>query len=125
MTRPRYVTAILCVVFAFGYFSFNVLGQVSQDKGQLAVVSGGGASVRWDVSVPHTAGTLTVSGPDGQIFRSEFQAGNAAEFRLAQAKGDKLPDGVYTYELRLTPVLSAGVKEALTDARKKGNDEEV
>ena len=30
------------------------------------------------------------------------------EFKLTDAKGERLPDGQYTYELRLTPIISAG-----------------
>ncbi|HSD46093.1 MAG TPA: tail fiber domain-containing protein [Pyrinomonadaceae bacterium] len=84
-----------------------------------------GSSVRWDVSGPHAAVTLTVSSPDGQVFSKEFASGVAPEFRLTDAKGERLPDGQYIYELRLTPNISADVKEKLKAARANGNADEV
>jgi hypothetical protein len=68
--------------------------------------------------------TLTVIGPEGLSFSKEFK-GNFAEFTLITDKGERLPDGQYTYELRVTPNISADVKEALKAAREKGNGEEV
>src|SRR4029079_16025565 len=43
----------------------------------------------------------------------------------SELRGEKFPDGVYTYELRLSPVLEAGVKEALVAAPKSGDEEKV
>ena len=34
-------------------------------------------------------------------------------------------EGTYIYELRVTPVIDAGVKKSLADARKRGDDEAV
>ncbi|HEV8169274.1 MAG TPA: tail fiber domain-containing protein, partial [Pyrinomonadaceae bacterium] len=81
--------------------------------------------MRFDVAAPHAAVTLTVIGPDNFSFSKEFKSGNAAEFRLVQAKGERLPDGQYTYELRVTPNFSKEVTNALKAAREKGNEYEV
>src|SRR5262249_56959345 len=50
-----------------------------------------------------------------------FPAGSAPEFRLTK----DLSDGEYTYELRLTPIISSSVKEDLKAAREKGNSDAV
>src|SRR5262249_51854433 len=84
-----------------------------------------GASVRFDVGVPHAAVTLTVIGPDNFSFTKEFKNGNTAELKLNQLKGERLPDGQYTYELRVTPNISEETKAALKAAREKGNGAEV
>ena len=84
-----------------------------------------GSSVRWDVAGPHAAVTLTVSTPDGQVIRKEFTAGNSPEFRLVDANGERLPDGQYVYEIRVTPNIAKEVREKLKDARTKGNSDEV
>jgi hypothetical protein len=84
-----------------------------------------GSSVRFDVSGPHAAVTLTVSAPDGQVFSKEFTNGATPEFRLVDAKGERLPDGQYIYELRITPVIGSDVKVKLKAAREKGNADEV
>ncbi|HET6891025.1 MAG TPA: tail fiber domain-containing protein [Pyrinomonadaceae bacterium] len=99
-------------------------GQSADEKNKLAAISGRGSSVRWEVSAPNSGVTLTISAPDGQVFRKEFKAGISPEFMLSNKDG-KLPDGVYTYELRLAPVLSSETKEALAAARSKGNEAEV
>ena len=112
--------AMLCMVLIVVCFHVSAWGQSEK----IANVSSSGFSVRWDVSAPNAGLTLTVSAPDGQVFRKEFK-GSPAEFRLVDSKGEKLPDGQYTYEIRLVPVLSADVKETLSKAREKGNDAEV
>ncbi|HEY0726881.1 MAG TPA: hypothetical protein VGD38_02355, partial [Pyrinomonadaceae bacterium] len=87
-------------------------------------MTGLGSSVRWEVAGPHAAVTLTVAAPDGQVFSKEFAAGTSPEFRL-DVKGERLPDGQYTYELRVTPIIGKDVKEKLKAAREKGNSDEV
>ena len=110
---------MLRIVFVVLCFNVFALGQ-----SEVAKVSGLGSTVRFDVGVPHAAVTLSVSTPDGEVITKEFQSGNTAEFKLIQ-KGERLPDGQYTYELRVTPNISAEVKEALKAARAKDNAREV
>ena len=110
------------VVLVVACFQMLVLGQ--DDKNRGVTVSGGVASVRFDVAVPASELTLTVSAPDGQVFRKEFK-GRSAEFSTTDNKGDRLADGQYSYELRVTPPIPSDVREQLAAARTKGNDEEV
>lgn len=124
MKNRKHLPSMLSLVFMIASCS-AVLGQAPEDRNQFAAVTGMGSSVRWDVAGPHAAVTLTVSAPDGQVFTKEFSAGTAPEFRLADAKGERLPDGQYVYELRLTPVIPAEVREKLAEARAKGNADEV
>ena len=100
-----------------------VLGQDDKNKG--VSISGNGSSVKFDVAVPHSELTLTISAPDGEVFRKEFKGNRAAQFSLTDAKGERFPDGQYSYELRITPPISAEVKEALAAAREKGNSDQV
>jgi hypothetical protein len=97
----------------------------SDDRNQFAAATSIGAGVRWDVAGSHAAVTLTVAGPDGQVFSKEFPAGTSPEFRLIDANGERLPDGQYVYEIRVTPIIAAEVKEKLKAAREKGNSDEV
>jgi hypothetical protein len=113
--------AVLCFLFVIASGGTAL----AQSSDNFAAITGLGSSVRWDVAGPHAAVTLTVSSPDGQVFSKEFRAGNAPEFRLTDANGEKLPDGQYIYELRLTPNIAADVKEKLKAARAKGNADEV
>lgn len=123
MKKSRHLFSIICFVLVIA-FCTTALAQ-SDDRNQFAAMTGTGSSVRWDISGPHAAVTLTVSSPDGQVFSKEFASGVEPEFRLTDAKGDRLPDGQYIYELRLTPIIAADVKEKLKAAREKGNSDEL
>src|SRR5882762_7850982 len=81
--------------------SFAV-GQTAND-GKLASVSGGGSSVRWDLAVQTSGASLTISAPDGRVFHKDYRAGTSPEINLSDKQLDGLPDGTYTYELRLRP----------------------
>jgi len=97
----------------------------AQSADKLASVSASIQSVRFDINAQNAGITVSVAAPDGQVFTKYFKAGSTVEFKLVDSKGERLPDGQYTYELRLAPVLSADVKETLTKARAKGDDQEV
>ena len=125
MKNFKHLPSLLSIAFVIACFNVLVLGQANEDKNPFATVSGFGANVRFDISAPNSGVTLTVIGPDGQAFTKEFKSGNAVEFRLLGAKGERLPDGQYTYELRLTPNFSQSVKDSLKAAREKGNEAEV
>jgi hypothetical protein len=125
MKNVKFLLSVLSIVFVFTCSNLLVMGQTTDDKSQFASLSGFGSSVRFDVTVSGSAVTLTVLAPDGQVFSKEFPAGSSPEFKLTDPKGERYPDGQYTYELRVTPNFSAGVKEALKAAREKGNEDEV
>lgn len=124
MKDLRSVHAIVRVILVVACFQMLVLAQGPDDKSKGVTISGIGSSVRWDVAVPHSELTLTISAPDGQVFRKEFR-GRSAEFTLTDAKGERFADGQYFYEVRVTPPISADVREKLAEARGKGNDAEV
>ena len=109
MTNRKYLPSMFSIVFVIACLSVAALGQSGD---QIANPNSAGSSIRWDIKAIHSAATLTVIAPDGEAFTKEFQGGNVPEFSLTTKKGERLPDGQYTYELRLTPVFAAGVKEA-------------
>jgi hypothetical protein len=100
------------------------LGQSANDA-KLANVSGGGSSVRWDVAVANNGGNLVISAPDGRVFYREFKAGASPEINLTDKQLEGLPDGSYSYELRLRPALSGAAGKALKAARGNDDDPEV
>jgi len=114
------VRALVRVVLIIACFQVLAIGQE-----KVATMTAGAGSVRWDVSVSYHELTVTVAAPDGQVFRKTYKAGSSVEFKLVDTKGERLPDGQYVYELRVTPQIAADVKETLAAARTKGNDEEV
>lgn len=116
MKNLKFLPTLLSLVFALACFNISVLGQ----ENKIATVSGGGDTVRWEITVAHSAATLTVSGPSCGVIRKEFKEGSAPSFLIYDKNGNRLPDGQYTYELRLTPVLSAETVKDLAAARQKG-----
>ena len=125
MKTMKHLPSMLSIVFVLACFNVLVLGQSNDDKNRFATITSLGSSVRFDVNAPHAAVTLSVIGPDGVAFSKEFKSGNSPEFKLTSSKGERLPDGQYTYELRVTPNISSETKEALKAAREKGNSDEV
>ena len=123
MNKSKYLASPLSVAFLVAVLSVFAFGQV--DSKDIARISSGGSSVRFDILVPHSGKTLTIIAPDGQTFVKEFKEGTDAGFTLVDSAGEKLPDGSYSYELRVAPIFSAEVKEALKAARAKGNESEV
>jgi hypothetical protein len=77
------------------------------------------ALIIWHPVVIYERLTLRVSTPDGEVVSHDF-IGNQPVSLSAPST-----DGIYTYELRVAPVIDAGVKKALADARKRGDDEAV
>jgi hypothetical protein len=124
MNKRQALGVMLFAALVFACVQITAFGQTAND-GNIANMSGGGSSVRWDVSVQHAGLTLTVSAPDGRVFRKEFRPGSAAGFTVTDKQGERLPDGTYTYELSLTPNLSAGAKDTLKSGRAKDDDSET
>lgn len=123
MKNLKHLPSVLSIALVLACFNILVLAQSSEDK--LAGVTNLGSSVRFDVTAPNAGATLTVVGPDDFSFTKEFKAGSAAEFKLTDSRGDRLPDGQYTYELRLAPIISSETRAALKAAREKGNGADV
>ena len=121
MNNLKGVCAIVRVVFVVLCFQMFVLGQ---DDKKLATVTGG-ATLKFDIAVANSGFTISVSAPDSQVFSKDYKAASSAEFKLVDLKGERLPDGQYFYELRVTTQISSEVKESLAAARAKGNDGEV
>lgn len=124
MKNPKYIPSILSILLVVVCLHISASGQMAEEKNKLAAVSAAGSSVRWDVSAPHAGLSVTIAAPDGRVFRVETKSGASAEFTLSDKQGNRLPDGQYTYELRLTPELTKAVKEQLAAARGKDDDPE-
>ena len=119
MKNPKNLFAVLCIALIAACFHATALGQ-----NKVANMTAGASSVRWDVTTANAGLIVTISAPDGQVFRKESRDGSA-EIKLVDDKGERLPDGQYAYELRVVPIVSEATKETLSKARAKGNDAEV
>ena len=115
---------LCCTILVVACLNGSASGQTLEDNNKIAAIGAAGSSARWDVAGLYSSATLTIAAPDGRVFRKEFRAGSVPEFSALDKQGERLPDGVYTYELRLSPVLSATAKEKLATSRGKDDDTE-
>lgn len=123
MKKLSSLHAVLCMVFVVACLHTSASGQSAEDRNPLTMTSNG-SSVRWDVAGSYSSLVMTVSAPDGRVFRKEFKGGSSPEFSVSDQNGERLPDGQYTYELRLSPNISPGVKGELAKARAREYDAE-
>jgi len=134
-TRIFFAT-FLFTALIMACFQINALAQAvnsdSRDAG-IASLSSSGSGLKWDLKSSFATATLTVAAPDGRTFSREFKSGTVVDFSLSDNDGGRLPDGVYTYELRLTPAVNAAKEspslrrrddepEALRASRKRPPD---
>src|SRR6266404_358608 len=112
----------MALIFCFG---ISGLAQSLRADDQIAAVAADSTEIRFQPKVEYARLILRVSTPDGEVFSKEFEAGTLPSFKLIDDSGMKLRDGHYLYELRLTPHLDQEVREALTAARAKGDDQAV
>jgi hypothetical protein len=96
------------------------IGAHAAHAADLAKPSFEAARVQWDAQSPYERLILTVSTPGGKVVRQEVGAGQTPEFDLSSVEG--AVDGAYTWELRLIPKFDAGVRKALAEARRNGDD---
>src|SRR5438067_1291049 len=113
-------TIMLCVGLAVACFQVSVLAQTVESRREPATMTANASGVRWNVSAQYSDLTMTVSAPDGQVFRREFQGGAPAEFAFSDKQGNRLPDGQYTYELRFTTPQVRGIKDRIMPAPDDG-----
>ena len=64
---------------------------------------------------------LTVKGPDGVYFQQSFNGLSLPFIETYDLDGNPLPDGLYVFELRATPILSKETKAAMAEARESGD----
>src|SRR6266550_4487814 len=124
MKNLKCLSFILSLMFVVVCLQTSTSGQTVEDKNKLAAINGNGSSVRWDVAAPNAGLTLIVSAPDGRVFSKNFRGGSSPNFSITDAQGERLPDGQYTYELRLTPASSPARKDVTSNGRGKDDESE-
>ncbi|MFY9609147.1 MAG: hypothetical protein WAU45_11115 [Blastocatellia bacterium] len=105
--------------------SAAALAQSATKDESVAAVTADRTQVRWQPQVEYGRLILTVSTPAGEVFRKEFESGVVPSFELTGRDGNGLPDGDYSYELRVIPNVNPEVRKALAASRENGNSAEV
>lgn len=121
MKSLKFFATVLLALFTITTAELTAQGQTADDQ-DFAKISSTASGLRFDLGAQHAGATLTIATPDGRIFRKVFKEGSP-EFSIADRK-DKLPDGHYSYELRLTPVRLGEMKAALDNGRGKNDESE-
>lgn len=107
---------LLAVVVSLSAFSLAArrgngdATNTSQDVVQIAIAPGG---VQWSPQRDFESATLIVSGPGGATYRERFQEGSSPWFAVDETT--PRPDGLYFWEIRLTPKVSAAVEQELRE----------
>jgi hypothetical protein len=96
-------------ILLFVSLQVAVLGQ----EAKVANVRAEGMAVRFDSAVPYSNATLTISGPDGTVYRREFAGGTVPSLSLFDKTGAALGNGQYTYELTFTTVQMRDLKQRM------------
>jgi len=107
--------AIFAAPMAFG------LGGPDMGEGELADVLDDGRTVVWRMVAPHSAVWLTVSTPCG-VFHRMYEKGDDPRFSIEELSPDN-PDGIYTWQIRVEPIVDKEIAEILAKARLQGDTE--
>jgi hypothetical protein len=124
MRNSKCLLFVLFSLFIVAVLQVSASGQAIEERSKIASITAAGSSVRWEVAAPNAGMTLVVSAPDGRVFSKDFKAGSSPDFSIAD-KGERLPDGQYTYELRLTPTSALTRKDATSNGRGKDDEPEA
>ncbi|HVR95521.1 MAG TPA: tail fiber domain-containing protein [Thermoanaerobaculia bacterium] len=89
---------------------------------QVASLTAGPAGLDWLPLVSHERMVLVIAGPDGLTLRQEFESGKAPSLGLFDQDGNRLPDGSYSWELRVIPRIDTATRERLNRARVAEDD---
>ena len=107
--RTLRMSALLCAALAM--IPATAMAAVS-----IPSVSQGG--VRWQITVPTEGVSLRVISPDGSAFEQHFPSGVSPWFY--SRAGGMLPDGIYRYELVMSPVVQPQVRARALSSRESG-----
>lgn len=104
--------ALAALVFGVVLTSLTLVPAIAEEsprsENAVARVNVGPTSVAWSPTVDYERLVLTIVGPEGFENRQELQAGQRPAISLFKPNGERLPDGVYRYELRLLPQTVVG-----------------
>jgi hypothetical protein len=115
MKNQKPFVLVIFAALIFACLQTAALGQTASPSKDIKVASvrTEGMGVRFDSAIPYSNATLTVSAPDGNVYRRDFAAGSAPSFAFLDKTGAALGNGHYTYELRFTTVQMLDFKQRL------------
>jgi hypothetical protein len=113
-TRVSHTVFVLCIVLCFSLLASpqraTGLAAPPTQSGDVATLTVMEAGLVWQPLIDATSWTLRVALPDGEVLERVFAAGELPTFALLDARGQHLPDGVYTYELCGSPPVATDLR---------------
>src|SRR4051812_22959714 len=79
------------------------------------------AGLSWQIGADNDRIMLTITGPNDFVYTHEFATARNVSVKMRDL-GANLPDGSYTYEMRIIPRISPTVREQLAAAREANDD---
>lgn len=80
-----------------------------------------GNRVVWTAQVPYQAATLTVAIPDGMVVERAFTTQESISFSPYDLEAEMVVEGLYTWQLVLSPVVDSTIRKAMAAAREAGD----
>jgi hypothetical protein len=93
----------------------------SESHDTIGRMTANAAGLSFQIGADNESVTLTISGPNNFQYSHQFASAHSISLRLRDI-GATLPDGSYTYEMRLAPRVSDGVRAQMAAARRAGDD---
>jgi len=94
---------LLAMIVAWPFALSGANAESSRPKAPIAHLEVAAGHVEWLPQVEYERLILTVTGPGGLFLSQELKAGQTPSLGAFDAKGGRLPDGSYAYELRSVP----------------------
>jgi len=113
---------ILSLCFIFAILMAGAVSAAEESRGNnrpVADVTIGSSGINFVPRVSYGRLTLAVSLPDGALFQKNFDPGAAPYLGLAEVSKNRMMDGHYTYELRVSPVAGVRVRDEAADSQIK------
>src|SRR4051794_13260772 len=79
------------------------------------------AGLSWQIGADNDRIMLTITGPNDFVYTHEFATARNVSVKMRDL-GANLPDGSYTYEMRVIPRISQTVRQQLAAAREANDD---
>jgi hypothetical protein len=107
---------VLTVVVVCFMVTVDVFAGNTPDENPVADAMMGSSGITFVPKVNFSQMEMTVSRPDGTVFSKTFTSGSTPYLDLSSIYGDTLNDGMYTYELRVSPVTVPKTRESMERA---------
>ncbi|MCU0286342.1 MAG: tail fiber domain-containing protein [Acidobacteria bacterium] len=116
---PRFKTLFSLTISVIVVYVIGIVPLFSTEVQPVAGVTVSSSGIYFSPKVSYGRIYLTVSVPDGSLFQKNFDSGSTPYLGLSELSKNRLIDGHYTYELRISPWEDTRVREESADTKIK------